>query len=111
MVDNHNQNDASNISQDMIWNYGILFHRLCDMDKKDRINHRESKWHNTRTIKDELKAFNNASDATKIAEAVLLELKYIELDPHTNNIRLTTLGRDNCSNAIKIPPSNVDKLI
>lgn len=71
----------------------------------------ESKWHNTRTIKDELKAFKNASDATNIAEAVLLELKYIELDPHTNNIRLTKLGRDNCSNAIKIPPSNVEKVI
>jgi hypothetical protein len=106
-----NQSDVCDNNQDMIWNYGILFHRLCSMDEEDRKKNRESQWHDTNTLKKELKAFGNAADATYVAEAVLLETQYIERDPHTNNVRLTKRGRDNCSNQIKIPPSDIDKMI
>jgi hypothetical protein len=98
-------------NQDMIWNYGILFHLLCSMDEEDRKKNRESQWHDTKSFTEGLKAFGDAIDAVYIAEAILLEIQYIERDPQTNNIRLTKLGRDNCSNPIEISPSDIDKML
>ena len=105
------QKDRSYNNQDMIWNYGILFHLLCSMDEEDRKKNRESHWHDTTAFKGGLKAFGNTIDAIYIAEAILLEIQYIERDPQTNNIRLTKLGRDNCGNPIEISPSDVDKMV
>ena len=49
-------------------------------------------------FKEGFKAFGNTIDAIYIAEAIFLEIQYIERDPQNNNIRLAKLGRDNCGN-------------
>ena len=33
------------------------------------------------------------SDVAYVAEAILLDMRFIERDPHTNNVRLTPFGR------------------
>jgi hypothetical protein len=74
-----------------------VFHRLCEPDEEDRRTNREPQWHDIRVLAEELKAFENRSDVAYIAEAVLVgELQYIERDPHSINVRLMPLGRQNC---------------
>jgi hypothetical protein len=110
MAEKHNQNDVSN-SREKAWNYSILFNRLCSLDELDKRNNLEPQWVNITDLGDDLKAFNNATDAAYLAEAILLDIQYIERDPYTNNVRLTKRGRDNCQNSIEISPTNVEKLI
>jgi hypothetical protein len=82
-----------------------IHHRLCSMDEG-----REPGWHDIMSLAVEVGAFENKSDVAYIAEAVLVEMQYIESDPHTNNIRLRPLGRKNCGRGIDIPPSDIQKL-
>jgi len=34
----------------------------------------------------------------------------IERDRHNDNVKLTTLGRQNCGRGIEIPPSDIQRL-
>jgi hypothetical protein len=58
----------------------------------------------------EVKGYENRSDVICIAEAVLVERRFIERDPYTINVRLTPLGRRNCGTGIEIPPSDIQRL-
>jgi hypothetical protein len=60
---------------------------------------------------DKVGAFNNNIDVAYLVEDILVERQFIERDPHTNNVRLTTLGRQNCDREeIDIPPSDIQRL-
>ncbi len=82
-----------------------VFHQLCLIDEG-----REPGWHDIRQLAENVKAYDNRSDVAYIAEAVLVEMQYIERDPRTINVRLTALGRQNCARGIDIPPSDIQKL-
>jgi hypothetical protein len=90
MAEKHNQNDVSN-SREKAWNYSILFNRLCSLDELDKRNNLEPQWVNITDLGDGLKAFNNATDAAYLAEAILLDIQYIERDPYTNNVSAVSL--------------------
>jgi hypothetical protein len=50
--------------------------------------------------------YDNRIDAAYLADTTVLdELRYIERSQDNINIRLTSLGRENCSKEIDIPPS------
>lgn len=82
-----------------------IFHRLCVLDRG-----RESGWHEIKALAEELKAFDKMSDVAFLAEEILLEREFIERDAHSNNVRLTPLGRQNCAKGIDIPPSDIQRL-
>jgi hypothetical protein len=82
------------------------------MDRKDRDKNREPKWHDITTIAEAVGAFDLTVDVGYLAETTLLdELRYIERDLHSNNVRLTSLGRQNCEKRIHIPPSDIQRLM
>jgi hypothetical protein len=54
--------------------------------------------------------FDDKVHVAYISETILLELGYIERDPHNKNVRLTPLGLQNCGKGIRIPPSDIQKL-
>jgi hypothetical protein len=78
-----------------------VFHRLCTTPEE---------WHDIKSLAEEVRAFDNEDDVAHIAETVLLDMQFIERDPHTNNVRLTPLGRQNCARGIAIPPSDIQRL-
>ena len=56
-------------------------------------------------------AFDHRVDVAYLAETTLLDqLKYIDRDIHSKNVRLTPLGRQNCDKGIPILPSDIQKL-
>jgi len=78
-----------------------VFHQLCE---------REAGWQDITELAKDVKAYDNTTDVAYTAEVVLLEMKYIERDPYSINVRLTPLGRENCGRGISIPPSDIQKL-
>jgi hypothetical protein len=79
-----------------------VFHQLCGMG---------GEWHDIAALADKVGAFNNNIDVAYLVEDILVERQFIERDPHTNNVRLTTLGRQNCDReGIDIPPSDIQRL-
>ena len=83
-----------------------VFHYLCDLDQEDRENKREPKWQDIVEVAATVVIYDNRIDAAYLAEtSVLDELRYIERSQDNINIRLTSLGRENCSEEIDIPPS------
>jgi hypothetical protein len=78
-----------------------VFHGLC-------VTRRE--WHDIRVLAQEVRAYGNTTHVSYIAEAFLLEMQFIERDPHTNKVRLTPLGRQNCARGIEFPPSDIQRL-
>jgi hypothetical protein len=91
--------------------YGVIanaiFTELCLRDKDDRIAGRDPAWHNLRElVRDRLGAYRIENDVQHLAEDLLQDERgFIERDPHSLNIRLTRLGRENCNIGIDVPPS------
>lgn len=79
-----------------------VFRQLCNTDPKSQDINR---------LAAEVGAYDNRNDVAYIAEQVLLQqLQFIERDSHSNNVRLTPLGRKNCGKDIYIPPADIQKL-
>jgi hypothetical protein len=80
-----------------------VFHYLCDLDQEDRENNREPKWQDIVEVAATAVIYDNRIDAAYLAETTVLdELRYIERSQDNINIRLTPLGRENCSKEIDI---------
>lgn len=83
-----------------------VFHYLCDLDQEDRENNREPKWQDIVEVAATAVIYDNSIDAAYPAETTVLDkLGYIERGQDNIDIRLTLLGRQNCSKEIGIPPS------
>ena len=79
-----------------------IFHELCELDANDRQVDNNSSWLDLRVlVKKRLEAYHVKEDVLRLAEDILEhERKFIERDPHTLNVRLTSLGRANCGRQI-----------
>jgi hypothetical protein len=79
-----------------------IFHELCELDANDRQADNNSSWLDLRVlVKKRLEAYHVKEDVLSRAEDILEhERKFIERDPHTLNVRLTSLGRANCGRQI-----------
>ena len=79
-----------------------IFHELCELDANDRQVDNNSSWLDLRVlVKKRLEAYHVKEDVLSLAEDILEhERKFIERDPHTLNVRLTSLGRANCGRQI-----------
>jgi hypothetical protein len=79
-----------------------IFHKLCELDANDRQADNNSSWLDLRVlVKKRLEAYHVKEDVLSRAEDILEhERKFIERDPHTLNVRLTSLGRANCGRQI-----------
>ena len=82
-----------------------ILHYLCDLDQEDRENKKEPKWQDV-VVAATAVIYDNRIDAAYLAETTVLdESRYIERSQDNINIRLTSLGRENCSKEIDMPPS------
>ena len=50
----------------------------------------KEKWQDIRSVAKNMGCFNNSKDVADIAETILLKMQYIERDPQTHNVRLTS---------------------
>jgi hypothetical protein len=83
-----------------------IFHELCLRDAEDRAALKPSTSHDLRELSERLRAYHNNEDVLHIAEDYLAEeLKFIERDPCSFQVKLTKKGRENCHKGIEIPPS------
>jgi hypothetical protein len=83
-----------------------IFHELCLRDAEDRAALKPSTSHDLRELSERLRAYHNNEDVLHIAEDYLAEeLKFIERDPCSFQVKLTKKGRENCYKGIEIPPS------
>jgi hypothetical protein len=78
-----------------------VFRQLCNTDPKSQDINR---------LAAEVGAYDYKNDVAYIAEQVLLQLHFIERDPHNKLVRLTKLGKENCRKGIDIPPADIQKL-
>jgi hypothetical protein len=80
---------------------------LCYLDQEDRENNREPKWQDIVEVAATAMIYDNRIDAAYLAETTVLdELRYIERSQDSINIKLTPLGRENCSREIDMPHSS-----
>jgi hypothetical protein len=83
-----------------------IFHELCLRDAQDRAALKPSASHDLRELSKRLRAYHNNEDVIRIAEDYLVEeLKFIERDSRSFQVKLTEKGRENCRKGIEIPPS------
>jgi hypothetical protein len=88
-----------------------VFRELCLLDEEDRRTGNDPQWQNIVTLANQVKAIDDSIDVAYITEHMLLdERRFIERDPRNVNVRLTLLGRQNCSKGIEIPRSDIQKL-
>jgi hypothetical protein len=80
---------------------GNIYHRLCEMPEE---------WRDMRSLAYEVKGFDNMDDVAFITESILMKMEYIENNPDSNDVRLTSLAKRNCQKEIKIPSSDVQEL-
>lgn len=84
-----------------------IFERLCERDKRDRESGKVANWHDLRGIVTKLRGFHVPTDVRALAEDILEnEKKYMERDPHTFQVRLTELGRQNCGKRVVVTPQD-----
>lgn len=69
----------------------------------------KEEWHDVRSVAKKVGCYNSF-DVAYLAETILLKMQYIEHDPRTHNVRLTSLGKQNCGNWVKIPPWIIQRL-
>ena len=62
-----------------------VFHQLCMIGG-------EPEWHDIRQLAENLKAYENRADVAYIAEVILIEMQYIERDPHSINGAKIAIG-------------------
>jgi hypothetical protein len=78
-----------------------VFLQLCSL---------EEGWHDIRGLAENLGAYSDKDEVRYIAETVLVNMQYIERDPLSHGVKLTSLGRGNCRKGIEIPPSDIQRL-
>ena len=81
-----------------------VYQQLCSLG---------GEWQNIVALAEKVKSYGqlSSSDVAYIAEAVLLEMGYIERDPHSIRVKLSPLGRERCGRGIIIPPSNFKAIV